>query len=172
MSKPVKSLLRKELSRRLDGVVSLAVLSLTGVDGVTANQLRRKLRDENIRLMVVKNSIARWVFKEKGFEQGCSLIDGPCALAWGSDSVVNVVRALLDQAKEIPSLQIKGALFEGEIFGPDRVENLAKYPTRSEALATVAMLIRSAGANLAGSLIGPAGRLAGAIKQIGDHEEN
>jgi len=172
MSKPVKALLRRELSRRLDGVVSLVVLSLTGIDGVTANQLRRRLRDENINLMVVKNSIARWVFKEKGLEQGCSLIDGPCALAWGADSVVHVVRTLLDEAKEIPNIQIKGALFEGEIFGPDRIEHLASYPTRTEALATLAMLIRAAGAKLAGSLIGPAGRLAGAIKQIGEREEN
>lgn len=172
MSKPVKSLLRKELSRRLDGVASLAVLSWTGIDGIMANRLRRRLRDENIQLMVVKNSIARWVFKEKGLEQGCSLIDGPCALAWGSESVVNVVRTLLDQGKEIPTLEVKGALFEGELFGPDRVEHLARYPTRTEALATVAMLIRTAGANLAGSLVGPAGRLAAAIKQIGEHEEN
>jgi len=59
MSKPVKAMLRKELIRRLEGVDSLVVLSLAGVDGPATNQLRRSLRRQNILLAVVKNAIAR-----------------------------------------------------------------------------------------------------------------
>ena len=65
MSKPVKALLRKELVRRLTGVDSLAVLSLVGIDGVTNNRLRQELLAKDVRVTVVKNSIARQAFKEK-----------------------------------------------------------------------------------------------------------
>ena len=44
MSRPVKALLRKELIGRLEGVDSLVVLSLAGVDGLANNRLRRNLR--------------------------------------------------------------------------------------------------------------------------------
>ncbi len=172
MSKPVKSLLRKDLINRLEGVNSLAVLSLSGVDGLSANRLRRQLRTGGVSLTVVKNSVARYALREIGLESVCGLIDGPCAIAWGGESAVDIVRELLDEAKTIPTIQVKGALMEGEVFGSDRIEELSKYPTREEALATVVMLAKSAGARLAGCLLGPGGRLAGAIKGIEKQDEN
>ena len=172
MSKPVKSLLRKDLINRLEGVNSLAVLSLSGVDGLSANRLRRQLRTGGVSLTVVKNSVARYALREIGLESVCGLIDGPCAIAWGGESAVDIVRELLDEAKNIPTIQVKGALMEGEVFGSDRIEELSKYPTREEALATVVMLAKSAGARLAGCLLGPGGRLAGAIKGIEKQDEN
>lgn len=172
MSKPVKSLLRKDLINRLEGVNSLAVLSLSGVDGLSANRLRRQLRTGGVSLTVVKNSVARYALREIGLESVCGLIDGPCAIAWGGESAVDIVRELLDEAKTIPAIQVKGALMEGEVFGSDRIEELSKYPTREEALATVVMLAKSAGARLAGCLLGPGGRLAGAIKGIEKQDEN
>lgn len=175
MSKPVKALLRKELIRRMEGVGAcggLAVLSLSGVDGLAANRLRRRLRDGDIRLTVVKNSVARQALKEVGLTSACQLIEGPCALAWGGKSVVAVVRELLETGKDIPAISVKGALMEGEVFASDRIEQLSKYPTREEALGTVVMLARSAGARLAGCLLGPGGRLAGTLKTIGQQNEN
>ena len=172
MSKPVKTLLRKDLVGRLEGVQSLAVLSLAGVDGVATNRLRRQLRTGGVSVSVVKNSVARYALEQVGLSSACGLIDGPCALAWGGDNVVTVVRGLLEAGKEIPTLIVKGAMLEGEVFSADRIEELSKYPTREEAIATVAMLAKSAGARLAGCLIGPGSRLAGAIKSIEKTNEN
>ncbi len=172
MSKPIKILLQKDLVGRLEGAQSLAVLGLAGVDGVQTNRLRRQLRDEGVAVSVVKNSVARYALEQIGLSSACGLIDGPCALAWGGDNIVTVVRGLLEAGKEIPALVVKGALLEGEAFGADRIEELSKYPTREEAIATVVMLAKSAGARLAGCLIGPGGRLAGAIKGIEETNEN
>ncbi len=172
MSKPVKTLLRKDLIGRLEGVESLAVLSLTGVDGTDTNRLRRQLRAGGVSISVVKNSVAKYALEQVGLASAGGLLDGPCALAWGGEGVVTVVRTLLEEAKEIPAISVKGALLEGEIFGADRIEELSRYPTREEAIATVVMLAKSAGSRLAGCLIGPGGRLAGAIKSIEKQDEN
>ncbi len=172
MSKPVKALLRKELVRRLSGVESLAVLSLVGVDGVTNNRLRRELRAKDICLTVVKNAIARQAFKEVGLQHACELLDGPCALATGGASAVEIVRELMAFAGEAPALVVRGALMEGRVFGPERVEELSRYPTREEALAGVVALALAPGRRLAAALLAPGGRIAGAVKTLADRGES
>jgi large subunit ribosomal protein L10 len=175
MSKPVKALIRKELVRRLTGVDSLAVLSLAGVDGVENNRLRREFRGKDIRITVVKNSIARQAFDEVGLTDAQGLIEGPCALVYGGDpagaGIVGILRELLGRRRDVPALRVTGALMEGRVFGPDRVEELSRYPTRQEALARLAALILSPGGRLVAAMRGPGGRLAGALKAIQDRGE-
>jgi len=166
MSKPVKELIKNELVKRLDGVTSVAVVGLTGIDAITTNQIRSRLLKKDIRIMVVKNSIAKRAFESVGLEKASSLLDGPCALAYGSDSIVSVVRELLDIKKDAPNLTVKAALLEGDTFQSDRIDELSKYPTRDEAIARLVGCILSAGGNIAACLIGPSGKLASILKTI------
>ncbi len=166
MSKPVKEMIRKELTRRLEGVTSLAVIGFTGLDAITTNQIRHRLREKDIRVTVVKNSVARQAFREVGLDKAPEALDGPCAVAYGSDSVVTIVRELLAIHKESPALTVKAAVLEGEVFPEDRIEELSKYPNREEAIGRVVRCILSGGANLSAALIGPGGRLASILKTI------
>ena len=168
MSKPVKAMLRKELIARLAGVESLTVLSLAGVNGVENTRLRRHLQAKDIRVMVVRNVIARQALEEVGLGSACRLIDGPCALVTGALNPVVVVRELLEQAKDIPSLLVRGALMEGEVFGPERVEELSRYPTREEALANLVGQALSPGGQVVAALLGAGARLAAIVKAVED----
>jgi len=170
MSKAVKTMLREELVRRLTGREDLAVVNLAGIDGVTTNQLRRSLREKNIQVTVVKNSVARQALEEVGLGYARDLIDGPTALviATGPEQVeiVSVVRELVERTRELPALQVRGAVMEGEVFGPDRVEALSRYPTREEAVAQAVTLVLSPGSRLVAAVQGPGGRLAAILKAI------
>lgn len=172
MSKPIKELLRKELIKRLEGVTSMAVVSFMGVDAVTNHLIRGRLRGKGIAVSVVKNSLAKQAFKELGVENASEMLDGPCAVAYGSDSVVTIVRELLDIKKDdAPALTVKAALLDGQIFGADRIEELSKYPTREEAIAKVLQSILSPGRKLAACLVGPGSRIAGILKTIEEKGE-
>lgn len=166
MSKPVKQLILRDVDSRLGDASDVAVISLMGVGGVTNNKLRGELREKGIRVLVVKNSLANQVLRERGMERAKDLLSGPCAVAFGGESIVDVVRAMLEKAKQIPELQVKGALMEGEVFGPERVEELSKYPTRSEALGRVAGLGLSVGGKVVGAVTGPGAMIAGILKTI------
>lgn len=170
MSKPVKQLIQREYVRRFEGIESAAVLDITGIDANTNTDIRARLREKEIRISVVRNSLVRKAFGELGLPDVCELIDGPCAIAYGADSVVTVVRELLDIRKETKQLDVKGAVMEGNVFGPERIEELSKYPTREEAIADVVGCLLSAGGNLAGALMGPGGQLAGCLKAIEEKE--
>jgi large subunit ribosomal protein L10 len=166
MSKPVKQLIRKELTQRLEGIDSLAVVGFTGLNAVLNHQIRARLLEKNIRLTVVKNSLARQALTDVGLPQAGSVLNGPCALAVGGDSVVDVVRELLAIGKEAPALTVKGAVLDGEVFETDRVVELSKYPTREEALGIVVSCVLSPASNISGCLKGPSGKIAGILKTI------
>jgi large subunit ribosomal protein L10 len=169
MSKPIKNMIRKELTGRLEGITSVAVVELTGVDAVSNNQLRGRLRDQDIHLMVVKNSLAKQSLREVGMEGAADLLEGPCALAFGSDSIVSVVRELRDIAKEVKALTLKGALLDGDVFEAGRMEELANFPTRDEAISQVLNAVLSAGGNLVNCITAPGANIASLLKTI---EEN
>ena len=59
MSKYVKNLMTEELSRRLDGVNDLLLVNVVGIDANSSVELRRRLREKNIHLQLVRNSLAR-----------------------------------------------------------------------------------------------------------------
>jgi len=166
MSRQVKELVRRELAKRFEGLTSLAVVGFSGVDGVKTHEIRRRLRGKDIVLMVVKNSMARQAFKAVGLDVAAGMLDGPCALAYGADSVVTVVRELLDIGKEAPGLTVKAALLEGELFGPEDVTELSRFPTRDEAIRNVVSCVLWPGRKLAGCLVGPGAMLASIVKAI------
>ncbi len=166
MSRPVKQLIRKDLAARFEGLTSLAIVGFTGLDAVTTHQVRGRLREKDIRLTVVRNSLARQAFRDVGLDDAAGLLDGPCAVAYGGDSVVMVVRELLQIHKDAPSLTVKAALMDGEVFGADRVEELSSYPTRDEAIGRVVQCVLSPGAKLLGCVMGPGAKLASILKSI------
>ncbi len=170
MSKLVNGLIRKELAGRFQGVKSLAVVELTGIDGVATNQIRGQLRNKQICLTVVKNSIAIQAFTDVGLPEARELFDGPCAVVFGKDTenvgVVEVIREILDIRKEHANLTVKAALLDGEVFGLDRIDELSKYPTRDEAISRVLTCTLSPGAKLTASILAPGIVLGGLIKAI------
>jgi len=167
MSKPVKALIRDELARRLEGVTSLAIVGLTGVNATTATEIRKRLSEKEIRLLVVKNALARQAFKACGLDVACDLLDGPCALAYGGDNVVSTVRELLDIKKEqARNLVVKAAVMDGEPFASDRINALSKFPTRDEAIGTIVSCILAPGMKAAACILAPGSKIASLVKTI------
>ncbi|MCL2701872.1 MAG: 50S ribosomal protein L10 [Phycisphaerae bacterium] len=167
MSKPVKNLIQKELSKRLDGATNLAVIGFTGLDSNTTNTVRGKLAKKQMRVSVVKNSLAKQTFKALGIESASILLEGPCALVYGGESVVNIARELIEIGKDAGAMQLKGAVMEGTVFrGAEEVAALSKYPTRDEAIANLVAAVLSPGRKLAAAILAPGSKLASVLKTI------
>ena len=70
--------------------------------------------------------------------------------------------------QDIYHIQVRGALMEGEVFGPERVEELSKYPTREESLSNLVGQVLSPGGRVVGALLGVGSRLAAIVKAVED----
>src|SRR6266576_2233521 len=138
MRKKVKNLIQKELGERFKGVESVAVINPRGIDATKNNGIRRRLREKNLRMTVVKNTLAKRAVgdgKLKGFDK---LLDGPSAVIYGKASISTLARLLLDERKTDEKLELRGIFFDGELYtGEKGVEQVSKLPTREEAVANV-----------------------------------
>ena len=167
MSKQVKDLITRELSVRWKDLDGVAVINPRGINATKNNQIRRRLHAKGLRMMVVKNTLARRATQEsalKGFEK---LLSGPSAVIYGKQSVPTIARAVLDEKKADETIELRGVFFDGEVYEGDKgVERVSKMPTREEAIGQIVAAILGPGKKLAGALKGPGGILGGILKTI------
>ncbi len=167
MSKTVKGLIENDYSAKLGDTSDAMVISIRGMKGIAATKLRRKLATKKIKIVVMRNALARKKFKGTGLEGLASILTGPSALAFGGASVVEVAREIVDQLKDFPGLELKGAILDGTLFEGDKgVKELSKYPTKGEAIGQVVTLMVSPGKKLVAQLKGPGSNIAGIIASI------
>src|SRR5438445_4516013 len=93
MSKQIKQMEMDALAQTFQGVRDLVIMTVSGLDSRTDNQLRLTLRKKNIRLQRVKNSLTRRVFEQMGLSTG-KVWDGTTTLAWGGGSIAELAREL------------------------------------------------------------------------------
>jgi ribosomal protein L10 len=177
MSKVIKQMQMDALKETFGAAKDYVVLNIVGLNAVADNQFRSTLRKKNVRLLQVKNSLARLAFKDLGIDIGSDsdYWKGSTTFAWGATSVSELSRSIeaelknpKTQAQFKDKVKIKGAIAEG-LLVPFAVA--LKMPTRQEAIARVLMLALAPGARIAGQIIGPASQLAGQIKQVSEKKE-
>lgn len=167
MSKPVKGMMIEDYRQRFEGVEGALVLDVRGINANDNNALRTGLREKNIRITVVKNTLARKAFEGKPLGALAPALTGPAALAYGAESVVDVARAVVDWAKKIQALELRGAVLEGQYYeGEAGVKKLSEMPTKEEAQARVVQLILSPGGKLVGAATSPGRNILGIVKEI------
>src|SRR5579864_1558784 len=96
MSKQIKQMQMDALKSTFGGVRELVLLSVSGLSCTADNQLRASLRKKNIRVQMVKNSLARRVFGELGIDipKGSPYWAGTTWMAWGPESVAELSQEL------------------------------------------------------------------------------
>lgn len=170
MSKHVKKLMMDEMRQAFAGVRDLLVVDLKGVDAISDNAMRLKLREKEIHLRVVRNSLARKVFTEAGITGVCDYFEGPSAIVWGGPSVVDLAKEIAEWADKVEPLNIKGGVSDGETISAADVVALSKMPSREEMLGMIVGQVLSPGARLCGLILSPGGRLASQLKSRAEEE--
>jgi large subunit ribosomal protein L10 len=171
MSKYVKGLVQKQLEQAFSGVNEFVVVSIKGINGIDNNVMRGTLRQKNIRLSVVKNTLARNAYKTMGLKVGDGLFSGPCAIVYGGDSIVDVANQVLTLAKKLKELEVKGAFLDGQVLDAKGTVAVSKMPSRAELQGRIVRAAMSPGAKVAGAIAAPASNIAGAIKTLIENKE-
>jgi large subunit ribosomal protein L10 len=172
MSKPIKEMIMRDYESRLEGLSDAMLISIRGVGAIDTTRLRSELAGKNIKITVVRNTLARKAIEGTGLEPLGKLLTGPSALAYGGQSVVEVAREIVRIIEGMPNLELKGAVLDGQLYeGKAGVTELSKFPTREEAIGKVVTLIVSPARKLVAQIQGPGSTVAGLIKAIEDKLE-
>ena len=167
MSKFVKELFKTELEQKFTDVDDFLVVVTKGLSGNENNEMRGVLKEKGIKLSVVKNSVMRRALESLEMSAATELfMAGPCTVAYGGDSIVDVAKEFSDQAKKLSVLEFSGAFVDGTVVDAKGAEALSKMPSRVELQGEIIILANSPGRTVAGAIAGPAGAIAGCIKSL------
>jgi len=129
MVSELKEMIHEELAGRYVAGIDYIVVGYTGLKAQESTELRRKLRQGNVRMEVIKNSIAKRVFETNGLSPGTQFIDGPSALVTGTVEMPALCKLLRDLSKEYEDkLTIRGGMFDGAPIDGAGVRRLAGIP--------------------------------------------
>src|SRR2546421_1467111 len=143
--------------------------------GMTVGQmreLRSKLRDGNIEMMVVKNTLARRAAKAAGYEPLSAELVGPIAMLFAAEDVSAPARILNDYIRANRKMAIKGGLLEGQVIKADSVVELADLPSREVLLSRLLGAMQAPLGNLASVLQAPISKLARTLDAVRTQKES
>lgn len=171
MSKFVKDLLTKDLVSRIDGVSDCLVVNVIGMESGSTVELRRRLREKDIKMMVVKNSLARRATADTPLAPAFEGVNGPAAIVWGAQDFVTLVKEVTEldkDASEFEKFEARGGVMDGEQLTKERVHEISKWPNREEQLSLLVGQLLGPGSQLAAQLIGPGGAVASQVNEAGE----
>lgn len=172
MSKYLKELMTNDLKGKLDGVSDALVVNVIGMEANANVELRRALREKNMHLMVVKNSLARRATEGTALAAAFEGASGTSAVVWGGEDVVSLAKEVVRLAKEesYAPFEAKGGVMDGEKLSSDDVVAVSKWPSREEQLSMLMGQILGPGATLSAQLLGPGKKLASQVKKKSEEE--
>lgn len=174
MSKFVKNLITDELKNRLAGVENALLVSVAGMNANKNSRLRSELRGKNIKLLMIKNSLARRAAEGTPLAAAFEQMEGSLALVWGSEDVVSLAKEIvrLTEDKEFAPFEARGGVMDGGRLSAEQVKQVSKWPSRQEQLSILLGQILSPGANLVSQLTSVGGALASQIKEKAEGESS
>lgn len=144
-----------------------ALTILTDYRGLSVAQmqdLRSQLRPHQAEMRVAKNTLTRLAAQSREIEGLDGVLTGPTALVFSWEDVAEPAKVIRDFARSSRILEIKAAVFEGEVVPASQVEAIADLPSRDELIAKVVGGVSSPIYGLVNVLSGPARSLVYALQ--------
>jgi len=151
------------------GRATVAVLAeYRGLTAGQMNRLRRAVREADGRCRVAKHTLAKRALGEGPYAGLKPMLRGPVAVILGFRDPVAVAKVARRLAEEMPKLEIRGAVLEGQVLAAPAVSALADLPPREVVLAQLLGLLQAPAQRLLRTLNEPAARLARLTAALGE----
>jgi large subunit ribosomal protein L10 len=123
------------LTEELDGLRGLVVAGYAGVKTPELNDLRGKLRPLQGRCRVIKNTLAKIAFKNRGINGLEAFLDGPSAVVITKGDAMAGFKAVVDFVKAHRNIKIRGGFVDGRVVQSAEIKTMASLPTKPVLLA-------------------------------------
>lgn len=124
------------LSEGFRGAATVAFADYRGLTVAQVDELRKKMRDSDVRYIVAKKSLVTRAAKDAGYDLNAKQFDGMLGVAFGMSDEIAPAKVLGDMSKTT-SVQIVGGIFGGSVVAKEKMVALSKLPSKLELLGTV-----------------------------------
>jgi large subunit ribosomal protein L10 len=156
--------------------VAKSAYSAVGAEyrGLTVGQitkLRVEARKAGVYVRVVKNTLARRALADTDFACMQDRLTGPLILAFAQEDPGAVARVAEAFAKEHDKFQVRLVAVGGKLLDPSKLGDLAKMPTRDQALSMLMATMKAPVQKLAATINEVPGKLVRTLAAIRDAKE-
>lgn len=144
-----------EVNETAVNALSLVIADARGITVAKMDALRKQARENNVRLQVVRNTLARRAVQGTEFECVQEALKGPSIFGFSMEDPGAAARIFKTFAKENEKFEIKALAVGGELLPASQLDRLATLPTRDQALASLMSV-----------MIGPVTKLARTLNEI------
>ncbi len=138
MARPDKAAAVAELKDEFQSSQGAVLTEYRGLSVAQVSELRRNL-GHNARFRVVKNTLTKIAATEVGLdEQIIDLFEGPTAITFVREDVVEAAKGLRDFSKTNASLVIKGGVIDNRVMTPEQITQMADLESREVLLSKLA----------------------------------
>jgi large subunit ribosomal protein L10 len=140
----------------------------------STSQLRRKCFEQDIKLLVVKNTLLRKALEKcsENFEELYEVLKNSTSIMFSEKGNVPA-RLIKEFRKTLDRPLLKAAYVEESFYiGDDQLDALARIKTKEEVIGDVILLLRSPAQNLLSALLSSKQKLAGIVKTLSEKEQN
>ena len=147
------------------------VLDFKGITVPQVTELRKQVRETKSGYIVVKNTLALIALKDSPIVAMREQFNGPTAIAFNANDAVALAKALTKFAKDVPAVQFKGAMLNGQVVPAEQIQAIANLPSREELISKLLFILQSPMRGLATVLQANIRNLAVVIDQIGKQKQ-
>ena len=160
-----------DLNRKFGDKKILILVDYKGLNVPKMADLRARLREVNVELIVVKNTLLSRAAEGTDVELVRDYLEGPNAIVMSYDDPVVPMKVLREFAKENDKLEIKAGVLQGGLLGYQDLKALSDLPSREVLLAQVLSTMNAVPTGFVRALNNVPERLVYALQAIKDQKE-
>jgi large subunit ribosomal protein L10 len=161
---------KKELVTQLHGDLgdsqAVFVTDYIGLNVETITKLRKNVKSAGGTFTVVKNTLLRRAAQDTPADAINDLFIGPTAIAMVKGDPLGVAKALVDFAKDNEALEVQGGVLGTQVLDLNRIQALAKLPSKEVLLAKMLGSMNAPITNFVGVLAAIPRQLVYVLKAI------
>ncbi len=166
-----KKRIAQNLNERFSKAAVVIVTDYKGLDVTTINDLRRKLRQEEVEFQVAKNSLLIRASQETDVALIKDAFKGPSAVAMSYGDPVAPAKILTEFAKENNVFEIKVGVMDGKILDANSIKALSALPSREVLLGIFVSTLNSVPTGFVRTLAEIPRRLLNVLQAVKDQKE-
>lgn len=126
-----------DLVERLNSACAGVIVDYRGITVVDDTKLRKELREAGVEYTVVKNTLLKLAIEQTELNGLDAVLEGTTAIATSADDYVAAARILCKYADSNKNFSIKNGFLDNDVIDADKINGLAKLPSREILLANV-----------------------------------
>ncbi len=170
MARPEKIAEVEAIAGHLQSAQSTVLADYHGITVEQMTEFRVKCRENNVVCRVVKNRLAMIAADQVDLPELKEHLTGPIALIMGPESQVDPAKLVVDFAKEVAAMEVKGGFMDGAFMSPDQIVALSKVPSRDELYAKMMGSINSPLTGIVGVTNGVMSALTRAVNAVAEQK--